>query len=92
MKALMEVPIKKEGGGICFARLKVDLPFLPYVGMPVYHVAWKDSRDVIWVSMQFDEDNEASIMVRLESEHTDNKEQQNQLLEQYKAHGWETIG
>ena len=64
---------------------------MPDVGMPVYHVAWKDSRNVKGVSLQFDENNQASIMVILESEQTVDKEQQNQLLEQYKGHGWETI-
>ena len=91
MKAIMEVPITKPGGGICFAKLEVELPFSPHVGMPVWHVAWKDSREVKVVSLQFDEDNKPSIIVSLEPERTDNEEQQNQLLEQYKGHGWKTI-
>jgi hypothetical protein len=88
MKATMEVPIIKTQGGIRSAWLEVDLPFSPHVGMPVWHVAWKDSREVKGVSLQFDENNEPSIIVSLEPEQANSVEEQNQLIKQYKGHGW----
>lgn len=91
MKAIMEVPITKEQGGIRFAKLEVELPFSPHVGMPVWHVAWKDSREVKGVSLQFDEDNKPSIIISIEPERTKNEEEQKQLLEQYKGHGWTAL-
>ena len=91
MKAIMEVPITKGQGGIRSAKLEVELPFSPHVGMPVWHVAWKDSREVKGVSLQFDEDNKPSIIISLEPERTNNEEEQNQLLEQYKGHGWSVL-
>lgn len=90
MKAIMEVPITKVQGGIRFATLEVELPFPPHIGMLVWHVAWKDGREVKAVSLQFDEANEPSIIVSLEPERTNNEEEQNQILEQYKGHGWTT--
>ena len=89
MKVVMEVPItKSQGGSRPAPRLEVDLPFAPHIDMPVWHVAWKDSRKVIGVALQFDLDDEPSLIITLEPEHASNVEEQDQLLEQYKGHGW----
>ncbi len=88
MKATMEVAITKGQGGIRFAHLEVDLPFAPSIDMPVWHIAWKDSRKVKGISLQFDEDNKPSIIVNLEPESTRTEEEQTMLIEQYKGHGW----
>jgi len=89
MKVLMEVPITNAQGGPRPApRLEVDLPFAPHVDMPVWHVAWKDSRKVKSVALQFDLDGEPSLIITLEPEHASNVKEQEHLLEQYKGHGW----
>ncbi len=89
MKVVMEVPIiKTQGGARPAPRLEVDLPFAPHIDMPVCHVAWKDSRKVEGVALQFDRDDEPSLIITLEPEHASNVEEEEQLLEQYKGHGW----
>jgi len=89
MKAVMEVAITKPQGGIRFARKEVDLPFAPYKGMMVWCVAWKDSREVKGVALQFDLDyRELFLIISIESESSRNAEEQDQLVEQYKGHGW----
>lgn len=89
MKVVMEVPIiKAQGGPRSAPRLEVDLPFAPHIDMPVWHVAWKDSRKVKGVALQFDLDDEPSLIITLEPEHASNVEEQEQLLEQYKGRGW----
>ena len=90
MKVFMEVPIIKEQGGPRPApRLEVDLPFAPYIDMPVWHVAWKDSRKVENVALGFDLDDEPSLTITLEPENASNDQEQKQLIEQYKGHGWD---
>ena len=89
MKVVMEVPIiKAQGGPRSAPRLEVDLPFAPHIDMPVWHVAWKDSRKVEGVALQFDIDDEPSLIITLEPEHASDIKEQEKLLEQYKGHGW----
>jgi len=85
----MEVAITKPQGGIRFAHKEVDLPFAPYKGMMIWCVAWKDGREVKGVSLQFDLDyGEPSLTIVLEPERSVSAEDQDQLVEQYKGHGW----
>jgi hypothetical protein len=89
MKAVMQVAITKPQGGIRFAGKEVDLPFAPYVGMMVWCVAWKDGREVKGVILQFDPDyGEPSLIIDLESETAANAKEQEQLVGQYRGHGW----
>jgi hypothetical protein len=88
MKVVMEVPIIMQGGPRPTPHLEVDLPFAPHIDMPVWHIAWKDSRKVKGIALQFDLDNEPSLIITLEPEHASSVEEQEQLLEQYKGHGW----
>lgn len=87
MKAVMEVPIKKQQGGPRTApHLEVDLPFAPYLGMPVWHVAWKNSRKVTGVTL--DLNNEPFLIINLEPEEASDAKDEERLIQQYKGHGW----
>jgi len=93
MQVSMEVIITKPGGGPETVRKEVDLPFAPYEGMQVWCQAWKDTRNVIKVSLSFSpEDYEPSLSIFMGAEETADSEEQERLVEQYKGHGWSVVG
>jgi hypothetical protein len=92
MKAILEVVITKAGGGTATVRNAVDLPFAPYPGMEVECSAWKFSRPVKGTILSLDPDsNEPCLYIHLGTDETRDAEEQRQLIESYKGHGWSLL-
>ena len=93
MKVEMTVAITKHGGGIEFVCKEVNLSFVPNIGMDISCTAWKTQRKVENVTLNFDPDYEVeSLSLDMGRDETKNEEEQNQLIEMYKAHGWALLG
>lgn len=93
MKVKMTVAITKPGGGIEFVCKEVNLSFVPNIGMEIWCTAWKTQRKVENVTLNFDPDYEVeSLDLNMGRDGTKNKEEQEQLIKMYKAHGWTLEG
>ena len=93
MRAIMCVAITKLEGGVRSVRKEVDLPFAPNIGMEIECAAWKSQRKVKNVTLSFDQDyEEAYLSLYMGKDETKNEEEQNQLAETYKGHGWTVVG
>jgi hypothetical protein len=92
MKAILEVVITKPGGGTATVHNEVDLPFAPYPGMDVECSAWKFARPVKGTTLSLEPDsNEPCLYVHLGRDETEGAEEQRQLIESYKGHGWNML-
>lgn len=92
METTFNVAITKPGGGIRFAKKKVDITFAPFVGMDVECSAWKSSRKIVAVTLSLEpETDEPSLFIELQRDNAKNEQDQEELMKMYKAHGWETI-
>ncbi len=93
MKATMNVAITKPGGGIKLARKTVDLPFVPYIGMEIECIAWKEARKVLNVTLSFDPDyKDPSLYIYMGKEEAKDEKGQDYLSEMYKGHDWAIVG
>ena len=93
MKVKMTVAITKPGGGVELVCKEVDLPFAPNIGMEIECTAWTSQRKVENVTLSFDQDYEgAYLSLHMGENKTNNEEEQKQLVEMYKGHGWTLVG
>ncbi len=92
MKAIMDVVITKPGGGCAIVQSTVDLPFAPYPGMELECSAWKSSRPVQGTTLSLEPDSgRHCLYIHLGKDGTGNAEEQRQLIESYKGHGWKLL-
>ena len=93
MKVTMTVAITKPGGGRESVCKEVNLSFVPNIGMEIWCAAWGSTKKVKNVTLNFDPDYEVeSLDLNMEGIETKNKEEQEQHIKMYKAHGWTLEG